>query len=212
MTDRGYAKLTLFDQTVTANSSYVCRLRDTSIWTMLEEHFRNDHSDLDEIISDEIVEFSEGSGLDHTVRVICIRVDPHTSRGKHHGGSSGVDSDGVHRIATNLLDVPVEVISLIFSNRWAVETFFRFFKHILGCRHLLGHDQTCIEIPTCCAIIACVLIALWTGKTPTLRAYEMNCFYFIGLADGDEFMTHIEKLHRPTSSTRRVEHYRTRAL
>lgn len=194
VTDRGYAKFTLFNQIVTANSSYVCRLRDNSVWTVIEENYRNDDASLDEIISDEIVEFSKGSGLNHQVRVICIRINPHTSRGKYRGGSSGVDSDGILRIATNLLDVPAEVIGLIFSYRWAVEIFFRFFKHILGCRHLLSHDQNGIEIQTYCAIIACMLIALWTGRKPTLRTYEMICFYFTGLADQDELMGHIEKL------------------
>ena len=194
VTDRGYAKFTLFNQIVAANSSYVCRLRDNSMWTVIEENYRNDDASLDEIISDETVEFSKGSGLNHQVRVICIRINPHTSRGKYRGGSSGVDSDGILRIATNLLDVPAEVIGLIFSYRWAVEIFFRFFKHILGCRHLLSHEQNGIEIQTYCAIIACMLIALWTGRKPTLRTYEMICFYFTGLADEDELMKHIEKL------------------
>ena len=194
VTDRGYAKFALFNKIVKANSSYVCRLRDNSVWTVIEEKYRNDDAALDEIISDEVVEFSKGSGLDHKVRVICIRVNPHTTRGKYRGGSSGVDSDGILRIATNLLDVPAEVIGLIFSQRWAIEIFFRFFKHMLGCRHLVSHDQNGIEIQTYCAIIACMLIALWTGKKPTLRTYEMICFYFIGMAEEDELMAHIEKL------------------
>ncbi len=189
VTDRGYAKFTLFNQIVAANSSYVCRLRDNSVWTVVEEKYRNDEAGLDEIISDEIVEFSKGSGVDHK-----IRITPHTSRGKYRGGSSGVDSDGILRIATNLLDVPADIIGLLFSYRWEVEIFFRFFKHILGCRHLLSHNQNGIEIQTYCAIIACMLIALWTGKKPTLRTYEMICFYFTGLADEDELLAHIEKL------------------
>ena len=82
--------------------------------------------------------------------MICIRSNPHTSRGKYRGGSSGVDSDGILRIGTNLLDVPAEVVGLVFSNRWAIEIFFRFFKHILGCRHLLSHNQNGIEIQTYC--------------------------------------------------------------
>ena len=194
VTDRGYAKFALFNDIVDAKSSYVCRLRDNSVWTVVEENYRNDDAGLDEIISDEVIEFSKGSNLNHQVRVICIRVNPHTTRGKYRGGSSGVDSDGILRIATNLLDVPAEVISLIFSKRWAVEIFFRFFKHMLGCRHLLSADQNGIEIQTYCAIIACMLIALWTGKKPTLRTYEMICFYFTGLADEDELMAHIQKL------------------
>ncbi len=195
--DRGYAKFALFNKIVSANSSYVCRLRDNSVWETVEENCRNDDAAIDEIISDEIVTFPKAnseSRPDHQIRVICIRMNPHTSRGKYRGGSSGVDSDGILRIATNLLDVPAEIIALIFSERWAIEIFFRFFKHILGCRHLLSHDQNGIEIQTYCAIIACMLISLWTGKKPTLRTYEMICFYFCGMAEEDELMKHIEKL------------------
>lgn len=194
VTDRGYAKFALFNDIVGKNSSYVCRLRDNSAWTVVQENYRNDDAGVDEIISDEVVEFSRSSGLNHEVRVICIRVNPHTTRGGAGSGSSGVDSDGVLRIITNLLEVPADVIGLIFSSRWSIEIFFRFFKHMLGCRHLISHDHNGIEIQTYSAIIACMLIALWTGRKPTLRTYEMVCFYFTGLADEDELMAHIEKL------------------
>ena len=79
---------------------------------------------------------------------------------------------------------------------FAIEIFIRFFKQVLGCRHLISRDQNCIEIQTYCAIIACMLIALWTGKKPTLRTYEMISFYFTGLADENELMAHIEKLKK----------------
>jgi hypothetical protein len=195
--DRGYAKFALFNKIVVVGSSYVVRLRDNSVWETVEEKHRNDEAQVDQILSDQIVRFPNGQAdrrPDHPIRVISIRVNPHTSRGKYRGGSSGVDSDGVLRIATNLLDVPAETIALIYASRWAIEIFFRFFKHILGCRHLLSHDPEGIEIQTYCAIIASMLITLWTGRKPTLRTYEMICFYFIGLADEDELMAHIEKL------------------
>lgn len=95
------------------------------------------------------------------------------------------------RIATNLLDVPAEVIALIYLYRWTIEIFFRFFKHVLGCRQLLSHSQRGIEIQNYCAIIACMLISLWTGRQPTLRTYEMICFYFAGLATAEELLAHI---------------------
>jgi hypothetical protein len=200
--DRGYAKFALFNKIVAAGSSYVVRLRDNSVWETVEVKHRNDAAGLDEILSDEIVRFPHGkadSRPDHPVRVICIRVNPHTTRGRLRSGSSGVDSDGILRIATNLQDVPAEIIALVYSKRWAIEIFFRFFKHLLGCRHLISHDQNGIEIQTYCAIIACMLIALWTGRKPTIRTYEMICFYFIGLADEEELMRHIEKL-KPQST------------
>ncbi len=38
---------------------------------------------------------SANSQPDHTVRAIFVRVDRQTTRGKHHGGSNGVHSDGI---------------------------------------------------------------------------------------------------------------------
>lgn len=98
------------------------------------------------------------------------------------------------RLATNLLDVPAEIIALIYRYRWTIEIFFRFFKHLLGCRHLLSHSEQGIEIQTYCAIIACLLISLWTGRKPTLRTYEMICYYFCGLASEEELIAHLNRL------------------
>ena len=200
--DRGYQKFTLFNQIVQAESSYVCRLRDNSVWETSETRFRNDLAAIGEIISDEVVTFSNGSAAarpDHKLRVICVRCNPHTTRGIYKGSSNGVNSDGILRIATNLLDVPADIVALLFSHRWAIEIFFRFFKHMLGCRRLLSHDAEGIEIQTYCAIIACMLISLWTGRKPTLRTYEMTCFYFCGMASEEELMNHIQKLKPQTA-------------
>ena len=43
---------------------------------------------------------------------------------------------------------------------------------------------------------ACMLISLWTGKKPTLRTYEMICWYFMGMADLEELLAHIAKLKK----------------
>jgi len=196
--DRGYAKFALFNRIVAAKSSYVCRLRDNSTYGVTEERPLTDADRAAGVLSDQVVRLGETRKAearpDHPIRLVCVKCSPHTTRGKYAGGSSGVDSDGILRIATNLLDVPAEIIGLIFSWRWAIEIFFRFFKHVLGCRHLLSHDENGIEIQTYCAIIACLLISLWTGRKPTLRTYEMICFYFCGLASEEELLRHIAKL------------------
>jgi len=70
---------------------------------------------------------------------------------------------------------------------------------MLGCKHLLSHKQNGMEIQTYSAIIACMLIALWTGCKPTKRTFEMICFYFCGLASEEELMAHIDKLRKQTS-------------
>lgn len=203
--DRGYAKFALFNAIVDANSSYVCRLRDNSKYEVVEDRELTESDRAAGVLSDQIVLIGQNgkanSRPNHKIRLVCVKCSPHTSRGKYKGASTGPDSDGVLRIATNLTgtaaepwSVPAEIIALIYSKRWAIEIFFRFFKHLLGCRHLLSHSQNGIEIQTYCAIIACMLISLWTYRKPTKRTYEMICFYFCGLADEDELMAHIEKL------------------
>ena len=73
---------------------------------------------------------------------------------------------------------------------------FPVIKHVLGCRHLLSHNQNGIELQVYAAIIACMLIALWTGRKPTLRTYEMLCWYFTGMADEEELLSHINRLQK----------------
>ncbi len=196
--DRGYAQFALFNHIVTAGSSYVCRVRDNSVYEVVEQRPLSPEATAAHVMFDAVVRLGrDRQGLDspqHPIRLVFIQTTPHQKRGKQGGGTSGPRSDGVLRIATNLLDVPAEVIAFLYQRRWTIEIFFRFFKHILGCRHLLSTDPVGIEIQAYCAIIACLLIALWTGKQPTKRTYEMICFYFIGWADEEELLNHLAKL------------------
>jgi Transposase DDE domain len=195
--DRGYAQFSLFNAIVAAGSSYVCRVRDNSVYAVTDERPLSEAAREAGVTSDTIVRLG-GSSSDerphHPVRLVIVRTTPHQKRGRTGGGTTGPVSDGQLRIATNLLDVPAEVIAFLYRQRWLIETFFRFLKHVLGCRHLLSTDPVGIEIQAYCAIIACLLIALWTGKKPTKRTYEMICFYFIGWADEEELLAHLQKL------------------
>ena len=70
----------------------------------------------------------------------------------------------------------------------------RFFKQILGCRHLFFHNENGIKRQAYCAIIASMLICLWTGRKPNKRTYEMICYYFLGLASEQELRDHLGEL------------------
>lgn len=198
--DRGYAMYELFNDVVAAGSSYVCRIRDNSSCDVVEKRPLS-HEDLEaDILEDVVGTFGQTSKEelrpDYAIRMVTIKTTPHVKRGKYRGGSTGPGSDGILRIATNLLDLPAWVIALIYRYRWTIEVFFRFFKHVLGCRHLLSTKAEGIEIQTYMAIIACMLISLCTGRKPTLRTYEMICYYFIGWASEDELLAHIAKLKK----------------
>jgi hypothetical protein len=132
--------------------------------------------------------------LNQPVRIVEVKCEPHRKRAKT--GRGGPEQGETILLVTDRLDLPAEVVGLIFRHRWTVEIFFRFFKHVLGCRHLLSTKQEGIKLQTYAAIIACLLIALWTGRKPTLRTYEMICYYLMGWAEEDELLAHIAKLQK----------------
>jgi hypothetical protein len=196
--DRWYAQFTLFNEIHALGSSYVCRVRDNSRYDMLEERPLSAAALGCGVMQDAVVMLgATGKAAlrpNHPIRLVLVRCEPHQKTGGRKGGTAGPPSDGILRIATNLLDVPAEMIADIYRHRWSIELFFRFFKHVLGCRHLLSTSRAGIEIQTYCAIIACLLLALWTGGKPTLRTYEMVCLYLQGWADEEELLAHLKKL------------------
>jgi hypothetical protein len=196
--DRGYLKYQLFNQIVAAASSYVCRTHDDISFEVVEERLLSDEDRAAGVIRDVVVRLAKDRGPDHRpdhpVRLVFVQTTPHEKASHRKGNTGAGPSDGILRLATNLLEIPAEIIALIYRYRWVIEIFFRFFKHLLGCRHLLSRSQRGIEIQTYCAIIACLLISLWTGRKPTLRTYEMICYYFCGLASEDELIAHLNRL------------------
>ncbi len=193
--DRGYEQFSLFNAIVAASSSYVCRVRGDHHFTPDQRHELPPEAVDAGVLEDAVGRLGSEKSVriehpDHPVRLVRVRAEPHPKRGgrRRHAASQDIV------LATNLLDVSADVIALIYRSRWQIEIFFRFFKHVLGCQHLLAHDEEGIKIQTYCGIIACLLISLWTGKQPTLRTYEMICLYCQGWADEEEVLKHLEKL------------------
>ena len=196
--DRGYAKFTLWNDIHAADSSYVCRVRDNSVYEIVEEKELTAEDRKARVISDQIVKFGTSkadASPDHTLRLVIVSAPEHTRRSSAATGSStGPSCDGKLRLATDLLKIPAELIAEAYRLRWLIELFFRMFKQLLGCRHLLSTKQNGVEIQTYMAIIASLLILIHTGRAPTKRTFEMICLYMSGWASLEELEWHIEKL------------------
>jgi hypothetical protein len=196
VTDRWFAQFTLFNDINAIGSSYVCRVKENSVFEVIEERLLGDAALAAGIVRDAVVNMGLTSKADarpdHCIRIVVIEAKEHEKRGRHAGPAN----KGTIILATNLLDVPAEIIALIYQYRYTIEIFFRFLKQILGCRHLISTKPEGIMIQMYCAVIACLLINLWTGAKPTKRTVEMLAFYFMGVASEAEMLRHIAGLKK----------------
>lgn len=124
--DRGYAQFSLFNAIVAAGSSYVCRVRDNSAYAVVEERPLSPEAVAAHVQFDAVVRLGrdrkDNDRPGHPLRLVFVHTTPHQKRGKADGGTAGPRSDGVLRIATNLLDVPAEVVAALYQRRWTIET------------------------------------------------------------------------------------------
>jgi Transposase DDE domain len=190
--DRGYAEYQLFQDIIDAKSSFIGRIRDNAVWDVIEERPVSAAARADGVRSDRVVRLGcvkSGAVFKQPLRVIEVDTGKTDSQGRPE----------VLLLATDRLDLDAELVALGYRFRWAVELFFRWFKCILGCRHLMATSRDGVTIQLYVGVIASLLISLWTGKKPTKRTLEMLQFYFAGLASEEELQEHIEKLQRHDS-------------
>jgi Transposase DDE domain len=82
--------------------------------------------------------------------------------------------------------LPAQGVALLYQQRWMVELFFRWIKCLLGCRHWLAESERGVAMQVYCALIAALLLALYSGKRPGRRAMELIQFYLLGYATLEE--------------------------
>ncbi len=185
--DRGYAEYQLFQDIIDAHSSFIGRLRDNAVWQVVEERPLSAAARAAGVVSDRVVWLGgdqSGAVFKQPLRVLEVRTGKTDAQGRPE----------VLLLATDRMDLEAELVALGYKFRWSVELFFRWFKCILGCRHLLSSCANGVQIQVYLAIIASLLVSLWTGRKPTKRTFEMLCLYFSGWASAQEVLAHLDKL------------------
>jgi hypothetical protein len=194
--DRGYAAYRLLRDIRDAGSSFLVRLQEGAAYTAAEERPVAAAARAAGVVRDVVVSrlgtAHHRDEVGQPLRVVVVA----TGRANPDG------SPNVLVLATDLLDPAAAVVALGYRFRWSVELFFRWLKCVLGCRHLLGESLEGVTTQVYVALIASLLVALWAGRRPTKRTFEMFCFYFAGWASAEELQRHIEQLqeHREDSS------------
>jgi IS4 transposase len=184
--DRGYASYELFQDILNAGSSFVGRVQDNTAFGFTEDRPLTDADRAAGIVRDALL-FRLGTpygvtSFCHPLRlVIARRTKPDQTVEEMW-------------LLTDRLDLAAELVALAYRYRWTVELFFRWLKCILGCRHLLCQDANGVAIQCYAALIASLLVVLWTGRKPTKRTWEMIQFYLIGWATLEEVQAHLDQL------------------
>jgi hypothetical protein len=202
--DAGYAQYSLLEDILKARSSFVCRLRDNAVWETLYEKQLSPEDRQAGVQRDLVVHLGskvKQDDLSTPVRVIEIHhFDPVPRRRPSRVSSKKTfrtrEGNYTLLIVTDLLELPAELIALIYRFRWQIELFFRWFKCILKCQHFLSLSQNGLAIQVYCALIASLLISLWTGRKPDKRTYEMVCLHMQGWPSDQELEKHLESLNK----------------
>jgi hypothetical protein len=184
--DRGYLDHALYREIIEAGSSFIGRIKDNAAYTVQSQLPLSAADRAASIVSDERIKrlgtsHHKNELKGHDLRLIQVQ------RTNDEGALE------TWWLLTNRLDLPAELVALGYRYRWTVELFFRWLKCVLGCKQLLTTSQNGVALQIYTALIASLLIVLWTGRKPTKRTWEMLQFYFQGWASLEEVQAHLEK-------------------
>lgn len=181
--DRGYINYKLYREILDVGSSFVARIKENSAFDVSEERPLSEFAIAAGVKQDLILSKLGTSHhkniLQQPVRLVIVEVP------------SPSGETIILRLLTDRLDLDAELVAMAYRYRWSIELFFRWFKCILGCRHLLSESAKGVTIQCYVALIASLLIVLWTGLKPTKRTWEMVQFYLSGWASFDELKRHL---------------------
>jgi IS4 transposase len=98
-------------------------------------------------------------------------------------------------LATNLRPeaLAADLIDQLYRHRWRVELFFRWVKCVLGCGHWIAESPEGATIQIYLALIAGLLLQLYTGRRPNKRMMELIQFYQLGWASEAEVERGLER-------------------
>ena len=187
--DRGYADYSLFRELDALGCRFVVRVQENAVYEVAQERPLSAVDRAAGVLRDVTLRRlgteKHNSLLDHPLRLVQVQ---------------GTSPEQIWVLVTNALDLPAELVMQAYRYRWQIELFFRWLKCVLGCRHLLSQSQNGVTLQVYMAIIASLLISLWTGTKPTKRTFEMLCLHLAGWASADELDRHLDKLitqHQP---------------
>jgi len=195
--DRGYLGYEFFQEIMDAEASFICRVKDNAAYRVTEQRPISEQATeagvIEDVIVDKLGSDHHKNPLKQSVRIVKVQTEDVRKNGERV----------VLTLVTDRLDLDADLVALGYRFRWSVELYFRWFKCILGCRHLLLTSPDGVALQVYAALIASLLIRLWIGCKPNKATYEMLCHYFSGWASESELNAHIERQARRLESQKK---------
>jgi hypothetical protein len=183
--DRGFVDYQLFANILKAHSSFIIRVKSNTAFEVAEERPLDPQAQAAGVTRDIVLSRLGTSHhrnyIQQPLRLVIVNAD---------------SPDGTNHtlwLLTDRLGMDADLIALAYRYRWTIELFFRWFKCVLGCRHLVAESENGVALQCYAALIASLLMVLWTGLQPDKRTWEMLQFYVMGWATLNELKAHIDE-------------------
>lgn len=182
--DRGFEDYDLLADILTKESDFVVRLRKTALAEPLETHPLTPAACGAGVLCDNIVQI--GWRQDHRPVVTPVRL-VEVQFTNRNGQPETI------RLLTNRLDIPAELVALLYQYRWQVELFFRWLKCMANFKHFFSESKSGMQMQIYVAIIGTLLMAVATGSRPSKYDYALMASAAAGLCDVEEALAVAEK-------------------
>lgn len=185
--DRGYADYALFQELDALGCRFVIRVQENAVYEIEREHPLSPEDLAAGVLRDITLQrlgtAKHNARLERPLRLVEVR---------------GPRPEDRWVLVTNAHALSPTLVAIAYRYRWQIELFFRWFKCVLGCRHLIHQAESGLTLQVYLGILASLLIGLWTDAKPNKRTYEMLCHYFSGWATAEEVERHLLKLRQKT--------------
>ena len=203
--DRGYNDYGLLAAILEASSSFLLRLPSRAVYELLEERPLDAEARARGVVRDVVVKLGCADSPElheRRLRLVEVRVPdlgtllgrPRRVVDRKTKQYRAAKPEHVLLLVTDRLDLDAALVADLYRYRWQIELFFRWLKMVLRADRLISLSQNGLTLVVYSALIASLLIVLWTGRKPTKRTYEMLCLYLMGWANENEVEAHLARL------------------
>jgi hypothetical protein len=170
--DRGYQTYEHLSRMVAKGSDFVVRLRKSANFTPVEVRPLSAADRLAGVQRDWLVRATDRHyRFPTSVRLVELSVP---------GAAEAV------RLFTNRLDIPAELIAVLYRHRWQIELFFRWLKCVASFAHFTSESPDGMALQMYIALIATLLIAVETGSRPSKYDLSLMSLAVSGLITLEE--------------------------